>query len=122
MTSKATLVLGASLNEMRYSNLAVKLLKEKGFEVIAVGRDTGDIEGIEILHDQPELENIDTVTLYIGPNGQPQFYDYILGLKPRRIIMNPGTENNELERLAKQKGIEVEIACTLVMLRVGNYF
>ncbi|MCH7535295.1 MAG: CoA-binding protein [Bacteroidetes bacterium] len=122
MKNKLSLVLGASPKEDRYSNRAVKALKSHGFEVVAVGRGVGEIDGVEIQQGQPHIENVDTVTLYIGPQHQPEFYEYMLNLKPRRIIMNPGTENDELERKAKDQGIIVENACTLVLLSIGNYF
>ena len=122
MENKLTLVLGASLNEHRYSNLAVRLLIQKGFPVVAVGRDTGEIEGVEIQHNNPKINDVDTVTLYLGAQRQHDFYEYILGLNPKRIIFNPGAENPVLARKAQEQGINVENACTLVMLRVGNYF
>ncbi len=116
-----TLVLGASPNPARYSYLAVNRLLAAGKEPIALGIRKGKIGDVEILRGKPELENIDTVTLYIGPAHQPEYYDYILGLNPRRIIFNPGTENPELVKLAKEKGIETEIACTLVMIASNTY-
>lgn len=120
-SEKRTVVLGASTNPTRYSHRAVGLLLEKGVEPIPVGIKRGDIEGIPILHGTPDLEDVHTVTLYLNPERQKAYYDYILGLAPKRIIFNPGTENPELIRLAKENGIEVEIACTLTMLVVGNY-
>ena len=116
-----TLVLGASENPQRYSNMAIKSLLRHGQEVAAVGLKAGDVNGVTIQTGQPALENIDTVTMYVGPRNQPPFYDYILSLKPKRIIFNPGAENEELEQLAKKNGIEVVEACTLVMLSVGSY-
>ena len=118
---KRTLVLGASPNPDRASNRAVHLLKIKGFEPVPVGIKKGEIAGIPILNGQPPLEDIDTVSLYLSPENQPQYYDYVFGLHPRRIIFNPGTENPELMRLAQENGIEGEAACTLVMLTVGVY-
>lgn len=116
-----TLVLGASPNPDRISNLAIHRLLDAGEEPIALGIRKGNIAGVEILLGKPELEDIDTVTLYIGPDRQPEYYDYLLALKPKRIIFNPGTENPELVKLAKENGIEAEIACTLVMLASNNY-
>ena len=118
---KKTLVLGASPNEARYSNIATQRLHKAGHEVIPVGVREGTIEGIPIQNDLPELTDIDTITLYLNPQRQEDYYDYILGLNPERIIFNPGTENPELMRLAKAQGIEPVIACTLVMLSVGSY-
>ena len=116
-----TVVLGASENPERYSNRAVNSLLNHGHEVVPVGIKAGEIRGVKILTGQPPVENVDTVTMYVGPANQPAWYDYILSLKPRRIIFNPGAENPELEKLAGEKGIEVIEACTLVMLSIGNY-
>jgi predicted CoA-binding protein len=88
---------------------------------VPVGLRKGQIAGIDIHTDRPTDAEIDTVTLYVGPKNQPTWYDYILDLKPKRIIFNPGTENPELERMAQERGIETEEACTLVMLSVGQY-
>lgn len=118
---KKTLVLGASTNPSRASNQAVHRLLNNGHEPVLVGIKNGDVAGIDIQHGHPELEDIDTVTLYMNPQRQVDQYDYILGLEPKRIIFNPGTENPELMRLAREKGIEVEIACTLVMLATDQY-
>lgn len=118
---KKTLVLGASTNPSRYSNIATRRLTDAGHEVVPVGVKDGEIEGIEIIKGQPKVEAIDTVTLYLNPTRQKEFYEYILGLEPKRIIFNPGTENAELVNLAKSKGIETSIACTLVLLSVDEY-
>lgn len=118
---KKTVVLGASPNPSRYSNRAVHRLQANGFEAVPVGIREGEIAGIEIIKGEPDIEGVDTITLYLNPQRQEAYYDYILGLNPKRIIFNPGTENSELINLAKEKGIETEIACTLVMLSVGDY-
>jgi predicted CoA-binding protein len=118
---KKTLVLGASDNPARYSFRAVHQLKQHGHEVVPVGIRKGQVAGLDIHTDRPTEAGIDTVTLYVGPQNQPAWYDYILDLKPKRIIFNPGTENEELEKLAQQRGIRTEEACTLVMLSIGNY-
>ena len=118
---KKTVVLGATPNPERYAYLATSRLKKAGHEVLPVGNKKGDIEGIVIDNETPQYKGVDTVTLYLNPDNQKPYYDYILSLKPKRIIFNPGTENWELVRLAKEQGIETEIACTLVMLSVGNY-
>jgi predicted CoA-binding protein len=118
---KKTLVLGASPNPSRYSNIAVNRLTNHGHEVVPVGIRDGEIAGIEIIKGRPEVEGIDTVTLYLNPKRQEEYYDYILALNPKRIIFNPGTENPELSRLAREQGIETEIACTLVQLSIGEY-
>jgi uncharacterized protein len=118
---KKTLVLGATPNPERYAYIAAQRLKKAGHEVLLVGKKKGKIEGIKIENGTPQYEGVDTVTLYLNPDNQKPYYDYILSLKPNRIIFNPGTENWELVKLAKEQGIETEIACTLVMLSVGNY-
>lgn len=118
---KKTLVLGATDNPARYAYLAVMRLKQRGHEVVPLGNSDGSVEGIEILKGQPPLEGIDTVTLYLNPQRQQAYYDYILSLRPRRIIFNPGTENPELMRLAQERGIETVEGCTLVMLSIGAY-
>ena len=118
---KKTLVLGASSNPDRYSYKATVQLRKKGHEVLPLGIKKGDIVGIQIVNDTPQYKDVDTVTLYLNPENQKPYYDYIFSLKPKRIIFNPGTENFELIRLSKSKGIETEIACTLVMLSIGNY-
>ena len=118
---KKTVVLGASTNPERYSYLVVKRLAENNAPVIAVGIKKGNIHGIEIQNGTPQVEEVDTVTLYLGAENQKQYYDYILGLKPKRIIFNPGAENPELEEMAEKNGIEVLEACTLTMLSIGNF-
>ncbi len=116
-----TLVIGASENPERYSNKAIKSLLRYGHEVVAVGLREGNVDGVKIEKGNPPLNNIDTITMYVGSNNQPPLYNYILSLNPRRIIFNPGAENLELTKLAREKGIEVIETCTLVMLSVGNY-
>ncbi len=116
-----TLVLGASENPERYSNKAILKLQSKGREVLAIGKVKGNVNGVEINTQQVPSEDIDTVTLYLNPLHQKPYYDYIVSLKPRRIIFNPGAENEELERIAAQEGIDVLEACTLVMLSTGQY-
>lgn len=121
MHSKKTLVLGASTNPSRYSNLAIKRLSGDRHPVVAVGLKEGQVGDVNIQTGQPQVEGIDTVTLYLNPTNQRPYYDYILSLKPKRIIFNPGTENYELEEMARQKGIKPMEACTLVMLSTGQY-
>ena len=118
---KKTIILGATPNPERYAYLATSRLKKAGHEVLPVGNKKGEIEGIVIENETPQYEGVDTITLYLNPDNQKPYYDYILSLKPKRIIFNPGTENWELVKLAKEQGIETEIACTLVMLSIGNY-
>lgn len=121
MSNKKTLVLGASSNPSRYSYLAVNRLREKGHDVIAIGKRTGKVSDIEIITEQKPIEGLDTVTLYLNANNQKEYYNYILSQKPKRIIFNPGTENEELADLAKEKGIIPQEACTLVLLSTGQY-
>ena len=118
---KKTVVLGASENPARYSYLAVQRLTNHLHPVIAIGRKVGLINGVSIITNLPAEKDIDTVTLYLNPIAQKAYYDYIFSLNPKRIIFNPGTENEELENLAKEKGIQAIEACTLVMLSTGQY-
>ena len=118
---KLTLVIGASENPDRYSNRAILSLKKHGHEIIALGIKEGEVEGTMILTNKPPLKDIDTVTLYVGPKNQAEWIDYILGLNPKRIIFNPGTENDNFYNLATQKSIECVNACTLVMLSTNAY-
>jgi predicted CoA-binding protein len=118
---KKTLVLGASENPARYSFEAVTRLRKHGHEVVAVGRKSAVVAGVQIETVPPAVHAIDTVTLYLNPTAQKPYYDYIVGLKPQRIIFNPGTENDELEAIAQQNGIKTIEACTLVMLSTGQY-
>ena len=119
--SKKTVVLGASTNPSRYSYLAVNRLRNHNHPVVAIGKKKGTVSGVEIQTTHEAIDGVDTVTLYLNPENQRAYYDYILGLKPRRIIFNPGTENSELETQAKAAGIETVEGCTLVMLGVGLY-
>lgn len=116
-----TLVIGASLNEDRYSNKAVRLLTEYQHEVVAFGLKSGVITGVSIDSELKNYENIDTVTLYINPERQKDFYHYIISLKPRRVIFNPGTENDEFQELLTKERIFFEEACTLVLLRTNQF-
>ncbi|MGZ5244129.1 MAG: CoA-binding protein [Bacteroidia bacterium] len=116
-----TLVLGATPNADRFAYRAVMSLLRHGHEVVPVGRKKGEVGGLTILNDPPQVEDIHTITLYLNPTNQQEYYDYIINLKPKRIIFNPGTENEELERRALDNGIEIIEGCTLVMLSVGHY-
>jgi uncharacterized protein len=119
---KKTAIIGASPNPERYAFLASQMLFENHYAVVPLGIKSGKTAGIEIVTDWPSsIPDLHTVTLYIGPKHQPEHYPYILGLKPKRIIFNPGTENPELSALATIQGIEVVEACTLVMLRTEQY-
>jgi uncharacterized protein len=118
---KTTLVIGASTNEERYSNMAMALLLNYKIPVFAIGNKKGVAHNITIENEQLQFEDVHTVTLYINPNLQEQFIDYILNLKPKRIIFNPGTENTKFAFIAAAKGIETIEACTLVMLKTNQY-
>jgi hypothetical protein len=118
---KKTVVIGASTKPERYAYKATVALKKHFHEVVPLGLRSGDINGTAILVGKPEIENVDTVTLYLGPQNQPEFYEYIIGLKPKRVIFNPGTENSEFEAMLEKNNIEPVEACTLVMLSIGNY-
>jgi predicted CoA-binding protein len=121
MPDKATLVIGASTDSARYANRAIKMLRSHGHEVVGVGRDKGKVADVELLQDIPEGLQPDTVTLYINSGIQKSYYDKITALHPRRVIFNPGTENEEFETLLKGKGIEPIQACTLVLLSTNQF-
>jgi uncharacterized protein len=121
MEPKTTLVLGASDNAARYSYLALQQLMAKGHPVKAIGRKKTKALGIDIETDEIKWNDIDTITVYLNPNNQRQYYDYILSLSPKRIIFNPGAENPELAKMAAARGIKTLEACTLVMLSTGQY-
>ena len=121
MIAKKTLVLGASENPQRYSYLALQRLQAHDHPVVAIGKKAGKVGNVNIETGKQPYTGIDTVTLYLNPQNQKQYYDYILSLDPKRIIFNPGAENSELEALAGNKGIKVQEACTLVLLSTGQY-
>lgn len=121
MHDKKTLVLGASDNPSRYSYLALKRLRSQGHPVVALGRKHSVVDDVEIHTEKHAWKDIDTITLYLNPVHQQEYYEYILGLKPRRIIFNPGAENDTLADLAAQNGIEAKEACTLVLLSTHQY-
>ena len=119
--SKKTLIIGASEKPERYANKAFHSLKNHQHEVVMIGNKEGVIDGVSIQKGTPLFNNIDTITLYLNPKNQEAYYDYILSLKPKRIIFNPGTENVELQEIAKKQGIEIQEACTLVLLSINQY-
>jgi len=121
LNNKPTVVIGASPNPDRYSYKATISLQKHGHSVFPVGIRNGKIDNLNIITDNPELKNIDTVTLYVGPDKQKIWIDYVFSLNPNRIIFNPGTENPEFQNLATDKGIEVLEACTLVLLSINQY-
>ena len=121
--SKRTAILGATANQSRYAYLAAQRLSSNDHEIIPIGIKKGNVFGQQILdiHEKPKIENLDTITMYIGAQNQHEWEDYILSLSPKRIIFNPGSENPSLAQKASKQGIEVLNACTLVMLGNGLY-
>jgi len=118
-----TVIIGSVPKPFRYAYQAAEMLDDRGYDFVPVGIQEGEVLGRTILnaYESPDIEEVDTVTLYVNPARQKSIYDFILGLKPRRIIFNPGTENDELREMARNQKIETVEACTLVMLSVGNY-
>jgi uncharacterized protein len=120
-SQKKTLVIGASDNPERYSYLAVNRLRQNNHPVVGIGRKKVKVADVEIETEKKEFKDIDTVTLYINPANQKEYYDYILSLHPKRLIFNPGAENEELFNLAKANGIKPLEACTLVLLSTHQF-
>ena len=118
---KRTLVLGASLNPSRYSNILINRLLKKGGEVFALGNKKGFIESVEVKTEKFPIVNLDTITLYLNPKRQVEYYNYIIELNPKRVIFNPGTENMELVELLRENNIDYELACSLVLLSTNQY-
>ena len=118
---KKTLVLGASDNPERYSYLAINRLLQNGHPVTGIGRKKTTVNGVEIGTEKKPISDIDTVTIYLSPANQQEYYDYIVSLKPKRIIFNPGAENAALEAIARTNNIEPVQACTLVLLSTGQF-
>ncbi len=121
--SKKTVIIGATTNPSRYAYLAAERLTRAGHDIVPVGIKKGEVLGEKILNirEEPQISDVDTITMYIGPQHQPEYYDYLIGLNPKRIIFNPGTENPEFVSQLNEKGIESEYACTLVMIGSGVY-
>jgi len=118
---KTTLVFGASLKPHRYSNLVIHRLREHNIDTVAFGLRAGDVAGVQIKTNLNELPNVDIVTLYLGAERQKEYYQHIIDLQPEKVIFNPGTENTAFYTLLEQNDIEVEVACTLVLLATGQY-
>lgn len=116
-----TLILGATTNEGRYANVATKRLLKHGFEVELLGLKTGEVDGVTIKNDPNDIKDIDTVTMYVGAKNQAEYQEFLLNLHPRRVIFNPGAENETLAQLLEKQGVEVLNACTLVMLSTNQY-
>ena len=121
MRNKKTLVLGATSRPEKYANIAINRLVDKGHSVIAIGQQQGEVAGVKIYTKQIPLANIDTVTLYLNPKNQVDYYNYIIEAQPKRVIFNPGTENPMFYQLLQSNGIKVEVGCTLVMLATNQY-
>lgn len=121
--SKKTAIIGATPNPNRYAYLAAERLVSNNHEIVPIGIKKGEVFNQEILNirETPAIQDIDTITMYIGPQNQGEWEDYILSLNPKRIIFNPGSENPSLSNKASEKGIDVQYACTLVMLGNGLY-
>jgi len=118
---KKTLIIGASSNPERYSYLAAERLLAHGHEIELIGKRPDVVFGKIIDTEKIAFNDIDTVTLYLSEKFQHEYYDYIITMKPSRVIFNPGTENPEFEELLKANNIEVVENCTLVMLRTGRF-
>ncbi|MFN8274370.1 MAG: CoA-binding protein [Flavobacteriaceae bacterium] len=121
MEKKKTLVLGATTKEDRYANRAIHALINHNHPVMAIGQQTGEVAGVKIQTKMVPVKNIDTVTLYLNPRNQREYYNYIIEAEPKRVIFNPGTENPEFYQLLKSNNISVEEACTLVLLATNQY-
>ena len=119
--NKKTLVLGASENPTRYANMAIKKLREHGHDVIAIGKIVGKVNDVEITKEKKNFTNVDTVTLYLNPSHQKNYEDYLIALHPKRIIFNPGTENDAFSQKARAAGIQTIEACTLVLLSTSQF-
>ena len=119
--SKKTLVLGASANPSRYSYLAINKLREQKQPVVAIGKTTAIVADIPVQTETDPIQDLDTVTMYLNPVNQKNYYEYILDQHPKRVIFNPGAENPEFENILKEKGIQTMKACTLVLLSTGQF-
>lgn len=119
--NKKTLVLGATTNPSRYANIAINRLVRNNVPTVAIGLRKGEVAGVKIENEKLPFEDVHTVTLYLGPPRQPEYYDYILSLHPERVIFNPGTENPEFYKILQENNIEVEVACTLILLSTKQY-
>ena len=116
-----TLVIGASTNKERYSYKAINNLIAKSHQVVAIGVKKGMVMDIPIETEKIDFHAVDTVTLYLNPKSQQEYYDYILSLNPRRVIFNPGTENQEFYEILRKNDIAYEESCTLVLLATNQY-
>ena len=118
---KKTLILGASLDSNRYANKAMKLMVNNGLHVVGIGIRKGNIEGAEIITEQKPFERIHTISIYLHPRNHISYYQYIIDLKPKRVIFNPGSENKKLEDLLRSSNIPFEHSCSIVLLNLGKF-
>jgi predicted CoA-binding protein len=120
---KKTVIVGATPNTSRYAYLAAQRLTEHNHKIVPIGIKKGTIFGEQILpiRDNPVIEDVHTITLYLGPGNQEEYYSYLLSLNPSRFIFNPGTENEEFINMVENNGIEAVVGCTLVMLSINTY-
>ena len=118
---KTTLVIGANTDPAKYAYKAIKRLRGAGHPVIGFGVEKGTVEDVDIETEWDENWQVDTVTLYVNPRRLEAYREPILNLKPKRVIFNPGTEHPDFIRDLRKNGIEAEIACTLVMISIGQY-
>jgi len=121
MKNKKTLVLGATTKPEKYAFRAINMLVQKGHTVLAIGQNTGEVAGVKIYTKAIPVKNIDTVTLYLNPARQRDYYNYIIEAQPKRVVFNPGTENPEFYQLLELNNIKAEVACTLVLLATNQY-
>lgn len=121
MANKKTLILGASTNPARYSYAVAEKLTRAGHDIVLVGNKKGEVAGVEIQQDTERITNIDTVTMYLGQKNQLPYEDFLIKLKPKRIIFNPGAENPKLMERLKNEGVDAFEACNLVMLGTGQF-
>lgn len=122
MKKERVVVLGASHKPERYSNMAVRSLLEHGHIVIPVNPAQKVIEGLSVVSKLEDVEGaVDTLTVYVNPAQGEELQEAIASLKPKRVILNPGTESKVLQSYLESAGIEVVEGCTLVMLRTRTF-
>jgi predicted CoA-binding protein len=119
--SKKTLIIGASMNPERYSYKAAEKLLAHKHDIYMIGNKPGVLFDREIVKQKTPYTDVDTITMYVSAKNQTGYYEYIISLKPRRVIFNPGTENPEFEKQLETHGIMTEQACTLVLLATNAY-
>ena len=121
-TKHQVAVLGASRNRQRYANRAVRALQQHGYGVLPINPAHDEIEGLPVVPDVAALErHVHTLTVYVGPRHLVPLIDDIVAARPRRVILNPGTESEQLERALDEHRIPWLRACTLVLLATGQF-